>query len=249
MDPAVFAHTISCLAARDWYPLARCGPVLGRAYLTSYQGRVCKMQSRPRFARLWLRFATVVPAVRVHSHRGGAPDWRQRRRGSAIAGSLAALLFSLALASAYGPADGGGDLALAAGTISLAPVASGFSQPLFVTHAGDGSGRLFVVERGGTVKIVQGGQVLASPFLDISSRITAAGSEQGLLGLAFHPNYATNGRLFIAYTATDMANTVAECHVSTDPNHADCNPTDVLVAIADRFSNHNGGMLTFGPDG
>jgi hypothetical protein len=72
-----------------------------------------------------------------------------------------------------------------------------FKQPLFLTHAGDGSGRMFVVEKGGTIRIVKNGQVLPTPFLDISSRVRASGSEQGLLGLAFHPHYFENGRFFV----------------------------------------------------
>src|SRR6185436_628348 len=87
-----------------------------------------------------------------------------------------------------------------AGAVQLAPVVtSGLASPLFVGHAGDGSGRLFIVEQGGLVKVVQPGASTATVFLDIRSRVVQGG-EQGLLGLAFHPQYATNGRFFVFYT-------------------------------------------------
>ena len=88
-------------------------------------------------------------------------------------------------------------------------IASGFTQPVQVTHAGDGTRRLFVVEQTGAIKIVQGGQVLATPFLDISAGITCC-RERGLLGLAFHPDYERNGFLYVNYTRiSDGATVVA----------------------------------------
>ncbi len=83
--------------------------------------------------------------------------------------------------------------------ISFSRVARSLSKPVFVTHAGDGSGRLFIVEQGGRIKILRNGSVLATPFLNISSKVSK-GSEQGLLGLAFHPNYETNRTFYIYYT-------------------------------------------------
>src|SRR5215203_5700181 len=83
--------------------------------------------------------------------------------------------------------------------VALQQVVSGLSEPLYVTHAGDGSGRLFVVEKTGRIKVVVGGQVQATPFLDIAALVNFGGSEQGLLGLAFHPSYKTNGRFFVYY--------------------------------------------------
>ncbi|MBA2448163.1 MAG: PQQ-dependent sugar dehydrogenase [Chloroflexi bacterium] len=155
----------------------------------------------------------------------------------------------------------------AAATLQLQPVASGISEPVFVTHAPDGSGRLFVVERGGRIKIVQQGQVQGT-FLDVSAAITTSNGEQGLLGLAFHPNYARagqagHGRFVIGYTSagplatscTDTtvgrsANSVARYQVSaTNPSQADPATARVLVSIPDPFGNHNGGMVGFGPDG
>ncbi len=130
----------------------------------------------------------------------------------------------------------------------LEPVASGLNRPLFVTSAPDGSGRLFVVEQGGTVRIIQGGALLPEIFLDIRDRVRAGG-EQGLLGLVFHPRYAENGRLFVNYTAHNSDNTIAEFHVSADPNRAGAAGGRVLLALPDFAANHNAGMLAFGPDG
>lgn len=134
--------------------------------------------------------------------------------------------------------------------VALQRVASGFQRPTFVTHAGDGSGRLFVLEKAGRIRIVTPEGVQRAPFLDMTAAVESSGNEQGLLGLAFHPDYATNGRFFVAYTAAgNGANSVAEYRVSADPGRADPESRRVLLAIPDRFSNHNGGMLAFGPDG
>jgi glucose/arabinose dehydrogenase len=133
-------------------------------------------------------------------------------------------------------------------TLAVEPVLSGLRSPVFVTAPPDDSGRLFIVERGGTIRIAEGGRLLPQPFLDISSEITAGG-EQGLLGMAFHPRYAENGRFFVMYTADNADNTVARYQASSDPNRADPNSATVLLAIDDFASNHNAGMLAFGPDG
>jgi len=106
--------------------------------------------------------------------------------------------------------------------------------------------RRFVVERAGAIRIFDNDQLLPAPFLDVSNSIRAGG-EQGLLGLAFHPKYATNGLFFIYYT-TSNANVVARCSVSADPNVANPTCTPVL-SIPDFAGNHNGGMIEFGPDG
>ena len=138
----------------------------------------------------------------------------------------------------------------AAFSLELEPVLSGLRQPLFLASPPDGSGRLFVVEQGGTIRIAQDGQVLARPYLDISS-LVVAGGERGLLGMAFHPRYAENGRFFVMYTAREGGtNTVARYQVSrADANQADPNSGVTLLAIEDFAPNHNAGMLAFGPDG
>jgi glucose/arabinose dehydrogenase/murein DD-endopeptidase MepM/ murein hydrolase activator NlpD len=133
--------------------------------------------------------------------------------------------------------------------IAFEQVASGLSQPTFLTHAGDGSGRLFITERGGQIRIMQGGTLLAAPFLNIGSKLSTGGSEQGLLGLAFHPGYASNGVFFIHYTNTSGAIVLARYQVSADPNLADAASESILLTIPKPASNHNGGMLAFGPDG
>jgi glucose/arabinose dehydrogenase len=132
--------------------------------------------------------------------------------------------------------------------VGLKLITNDLKQPVFATHAGDDSGRLFVVEKAGTIAIVRDGQRAPQPFLDITSLVTSRGSEQGLLGLAFHPDYRNNGRFFVYYTAQNGDNTLARYQVSSDANVADPNSGVVLFAVPDPAANHNGGMLAFGPD-
>jgi glucose/arabinose dehydrogenase len=118
-----------------------------------------------------------------------------------------------------------------------------------VTSAGDDSGRLFIVEQTGTIRILQDGKLLPAPFLNLGNQ-TQGGGEQGLLSVAFHPDYAQNGRFFVDYTRTDDGATImAEFHVSSDPNLADLTSERILLVIRQPFSNHNGGLVKFGPDG
>jgi glucose/arabinose dehydrogenase len=131
--------------------------------------------------------------------------------------------------------------------VALELVASGLNFPLYLT-APDGDPRLFIVEKGGTIRIVKDGALLPNPFLDISGRVST-GSEQGLLGLAFHPQYATNGRFLVHYTDAAGETQVSGFRVSGDPDVADA-ATEVSILQADQpFPNHNGGQLLFGPDG
>lgn len=135
-------------------------------------------------------------------------------------------------------------------SIELRPVATGLSNPVYVTHAGDGSGRLFVVEQAGVIRIVRDGRILATPFLDIQDRVTAGG-EMGLLSVAFHPRYASNGRFFVNFTTErgTRRTVIAEYRVSArDPNVAD-RTERIILEIAQPFRNHNGGLNLFGPDG
>ena len=131
--------------------------------------------------------------------------------------------------------------------ISLKEVASGFEAPLFVTQAGDGSRTLFVIEQAGRIRIVQGGGPAPDPFLDISDRITAGG-EQGLLGLAFHPDYASNGFFFVNYT-DEAGDTVVSRFERSSASAADPSSETILLRIDQPYANHNGGALAFGPDG
>ena len=138
----------------------------------------------------------------------------------------------------------------ASGTdVQLQSFASGLSSPTFVTHAGDGTGRLFVTEQGGRLKVLDpdGG---ASTWLDLSGR-TGGFGELGLLSVAFHPAFASNGRFFVYYTAGNDAATISEFEVDGDPltDAPDSGSEQVLLTQSQPAGNHNGGQLAFGPDG
>ena len=147
------------------------------------------------------------------------------------------LLFNLLLLSIIGYSQ----------TISLQSFGTGFVSPVEITNAGDT--RLFVVQKGGLIRILNAdGTVNATPFLNLSSLVTT-NSERGLLGLAFHPNYATNGYFFVNYTNLAGNTVIARYTVSaTNPNIDNTSET-VLMTITQPFSNHNGGTLKFGSDG
>jgi glucose/arabinose dehydrogenase len=136
----------------------------------------------------------------------------------------------------------------AAITIELEPIATNLEQPVAVTHAGDASGRLFITLKGGQIVIYDGTNILATPFLDISALVSTA-SEQGLLSVAFHPDYSTNGFFFVDYTNTNGDTVIARYSASADANQADPGSAEILLTIAQPFQNHNGGQLQFGPDG
>lgn len=127
---------------------------------------------------------------------------------------------------------------------------SGLSNPVFVTHAGDGSGRLFVLEQSGRIRVIDSaGNLQATPYLDIDA-ISASGGERGLLGLAFHPDFDNNGKFYINYTNNSGNTVVAEYTRSAiDPNFADPASARILMTINQPYSNHNGGWVGFGPDG
>ncbi len=134
--------------------------------------------------------------------------------------------------------------------IELVQVASGLSTPVAVTNAGDGSNRLFIVEKLGRIRIVENGTLLPTPFLDIDSIVNSSGSEQGLLGLAFHPGYAGNGFFYVYYTDASGGTVVSRFSVSAgNPNLADPGSELEILTVAQPFSNHNGGQIKFGPDG
>ncbi len=155
--------------------------------------------------------------------------------------TLAAIL-ALTLVSATG---------FAQPPVAVEPViTSGLTFALGMTHAGDGSGRLFVVEQGGRIKVWTGGSsVLPTPFLDLST-IVSQGGEQGLLGLAFHPAYAANGLFYVNYTDLAGDTVVERYQVSAgDPNVADPASAQLVLTFAQTFENHNGGDMHFGPDG
>jgi glucose/arabinose dehydrogenase len=134
--------------------------------------------------------------------------------------------------------------------LRLEQIAGGLADPIGITAANDGSGRLFVNERGGRIRVIgPGGNLRADPFVDLSGRILA-GNERGLLGLAFHPDFADNRRLFVHYSrAGDGATVVSELRAAADLATADPASERVLLSVAQPFANHNGGQLAFGPDG
>jgi glucose/arabinose dehydrogenase len=128
-------------------------------------------------------------------------------------------------------------------------VADGFERPLLLTNAGDGSGRLFVVDQNGQIWVIENGDTLAAPFLDISGEVGSQGNEQGLLGLAFDPDYENNGNFYVNYTDLNGDTVIARFRVSNDVNRADAGSEEVLLQVDQPYSNHNGGNLAFGPDG
>jgi glucose/arabinose dehydrogenase len=132
--------------------------------------------------------------------------------------------------------------------LALEEVASGLTAPLFV-DAPKGDDRLFIVEQPGTIMVLKDGALLPTPFLDVENIVNETGNEQGLLGLAFHPDYASNGRFFINYTgAPSGATVVAEYTASANADVAN-GTGKILLSFNQPYSNHNGGMLAFGPDG
>jgi glucose/arabinose dehydrogenase len=125
-------------------------------------------------------------------------------------------------------------------------IASGFSSPVAVRNAGDGSNRLFVVEQAGRIRIIKDGATLPTPFLDIDP-ITNGSGERGLLGLAFHPNYASNGFFYVYYTDLNNDTVIARYSVSGNPDVADDTSALKIISIDQDFTNHNGGDIHFSP--
>jgi glucose/arabinose dehydrogenase len=136
-------------------------------------------------------------------------------------------------------------------SIKLATAYSGFSAPIFVTGAHDGTNRLFVVQQSGQIKVIVSGKTQATPFLNISGLIKYGG-EQGLLGLAFSPSFRTNGHFYVYYNQAGSGNIVVVQYTAANhANVADAGSAKILISPIDHtaYSNHNGGMLAFGPDG
>jgi glucose/arabinose dehydrogenase len=129
-------------------------------------------------------------------------------------------------------------------------IVSGLSQPLDLSSPADGSGRLFIVEQPGVIRIYQDGQLLDAPFLDIRSLVGSGGFEQGLLGIAFHPNFSENGFFYLNYTDRIGDTVIARYQASSgDENTADPDSAMILMQIPQPYGNHNGGGMVMGPDG
>lgn len=125
----------------------------------------------------------------------------------------------------------------------------GLMKPVYLTHSGDDSGRLFVVEQGGRVLVLVDDQIISQPFLDISAQVSTSAAEQGLLSLAFHPDYTNNGVFFVHYSDQEGDTVVSSWKVSTDLNRADYDSEEVVLIQRQPYRNHNGGQIAFGPDG
>lgn len=157
---------------------------------------------------------------------------------------IAALL--LLAAACNGSTDGTPPPPSASG-IRLVEVARGFSQPIYVASP-PGDARLFVVEQTGKIRIIQNGTVLPTPFLDVTAKITSGG-ERGLLSVAFHPQYASNGFFYVYYTDLAGDTRVERYRATGGSNTADPASAQLVLAVDQPFANHNGGLLMFGPDG
>lgn len=166
-----------------------------------------------------------------------------------------ALLLALAIGVVARPAQPSADAAgVQSGPAAIFPrlVASGLTHPVAITNAHDGSGRMFITEQSGRVRVYDGSQILPTPFIDLSSLISySSNGERGLLSVAFHPNYTANGYFYVYYTRkSDGAIIVARYHTpAATPNQADPASATPVLEIAHPETNHNGGQLQFGPDG
>jgi glucose/arabinose dehydrogenase len=166
----------------------------------------------------------------------------------AILGSLPSAAAAMVLPAPITD-SGAAPAAPTSSTIKLAVVASALSKPLLVTSPRDGTNRLFIVEQTGKIRIVKGGSLLATPFLDLTPNV-AKGGEQGLLGLAFHPGYRTNRKLYVSYTDRNGDSVVREYRASaTSPDRVDRTTGRTIIRVAQPYANHNGGMIAFGRDG
>lgn len=132
-------------------------------------------------------------------------------------------------------------------SLSLQLVAQGLSNPVYVTAPPADSTRVFVVEQTGRVRIVRNDTLLARAFLDLQTQVSN-GAEQGLFSIAFHPDYAQNGYVFVSYTNTAGDTRIVRYSVSPDPDSLDAASGDTILQVDQPFDNHNGGLVAFGPD-
>ena len=136
--------------------------------------------------------------------------------------------------------------------LALSVFVSGLTEPVGMEEPDDGTGRFFVLEQAGRIRIIQSGTLVVEPFLDLTAKVESGG-EEGLLGLAFHPSFSSNGRFFVYYTqrvGTQLQSVFSEFAVSgLNPNQADAASERILFVVDQPFDNHNGGQMAFGPDG
>ena len=146
-------------------------------------------------------------------------------------------------------ANAGAVSSAAAFTLSLTLFKSGFAKPVFMTSPNDGSGRRFVVQQGGKIKVItSAGTVLTTQALDISAKVSK-GSEQGLLGMAFHPNFASNGKFYVNYTNLAGDTAITEYRLSPPSSNRVTLAGRRVMTIDQPYANHNGGDIAFGADG
>lgn len=126
-------------------------------------------------------------------------------------------------------------------------IASGLTRPVDLQSAYDGSGRLFIIEKYGVIRLFKDGLLLQEPFLNIDDRVNDRGNEMGLLGFAFHPNFEQNGYFYVNYTGEGGHTFISRFQASGDT--ADPNSETILLTVNQPYPNHNGGAVTFGPDG
>jgi glucose/arabinose dehydrogenase len=161
--------------------------------------------------------------------------------------SMTTIFTLVALLLACG-SSGPNDPGPAPSALGLDTIAAGLDHPLFLTAPAGDTARLFIVEQPGTIRIIRNRTVLAAPFLDLTDSVSTGG-EQGLLGLAFAPDYATTGEFYVSYTRRDGNSVLARYRVSANPDLADPASGSTILGVAQPYSNHNGGMIAFGPDG
>ena len=213
----------------------------------------------------------MLPAIRPRSRRSRPPAFRIALVALVVVAGLALIVVLATRPRAGGAGPGVASSGVGAGgptaapaseprtgasgfdpariRLSLAPIASGLQAPLAIVNAGDGSGRLFVAEQGGRIRIVRDGTVADRPFLDIADRITSGG-ERGLLGLAFAPDYPADPRLFVDYTDSAGDTQVSSFRVDdATPDRADPASEVKILHVRQPFANHNGGALLFDPSG
>ena len=154
---------------------------------------------------------------------------------------------ALALVLLVAATSVGAALARAAATPRLVPLVRGFDTPVFVTQAPGQPGRFYVVEQGGLIRVVEQGKIRRAPFLDVRSRIVSGG-EQGLLGLAFPPDFARTGLFYVNYSGRPNGDTVVVRYRARS-GRALASSRRVILTVGQPYSNHNGGHLLFGPDG
>lgn len=182
-------------------------------------------------------------------------QWKSNKKGASNVSRLTLLVWLLSGSALLVCSDffcGTGE-SIAQGSIewpriSLALKATGFNLPVHIAHAGDASGRLFVVEQRGRIRIIKGGLTLNTAFLDITGRVSCCG-ERGLLSVALSPDYASKNYFYVNYTDLSGNTVIARYRVTTNSDSADPDSEEIILTINQPFANHNGGQLAFGPDG